>query len=211
MVGEAHFAFSYTPAPQDDGSVAGLFGVCIEITDQVVANRILASERRRLALLFERSPTFMAVLRGPEHVIELANPRYMELVGHRSVLARTVAEALPDAAAQGYVPLLDEVFRSGQAYSAVGSKYVRQETPGGPVEERYVDFVYQPFLNDQSEVTGIFVHGVDVTERKKMEPALQTANETLERRVTERTAELQTILTCRSIGGANGNASHSFP
>jgi PAS domain-containing protein len=69
---EAHFAFSYTPARQDDGSVAGLFGVCIEITDQVVANRILASERRRLALLFERSPTFMAVLHGPEHVIELA-------------------------------------------------------------------------------------------------------------------------------------------
>jgi PAS domain-containing protein len=46
---EAHFAFSYTPARREDGSVAGLFGVCIEITDQVVANRILcvrASEAR---------------------------------------------------------------------------------------------------------------------------------------------------------------------
>jgi hypothetical protein len=41
------------------------------------------------------------MLRGPEHVIELANPRYMELVGHRSVLARPVAEALPDSAAHG--------------------------------------------------------------------------------------------------------------
>jgi PAS domain S-box-containing protein len=192
---EAHFTFSYTPARQEDGSVAGLFGVCIEITDQVVANRILAFERQRLALLFEQAPTFMAMLRGPKHVIELANPRYMELVGHRSVLARPVAEALPDAAAQGYVSLLDNVFRSGRAYSAVGSKYVRQETPGGPIDERYVDFVYQPILDDQRQVIGIFVQGVDVTERKKMETALQTANETLERRVADRTAELQNIQT----------------
>ena len=192
---EAHFAFSYTPARQEDGAVAGLFGVCIEITDQVVANRILASERRRLSQLFEQAPTFMAMLRGPEHVIELANPRYMELVGHRPVLGRTVGEALPDAAAQGYVGLLDEVFRSGQAYSATGSKYARREIQGGPVDERYVDFVYQPILDDRGEVIGIFVQGVDVTERKKMEFALQTANETLERRVAERTIALQNIQT----------------
>jgi PAS domain S-box-containing protein len=36
---EAHFAFSYTPVRDDDGTVAGLFGACIEITDQVVENR----------------------------------------------------------------------------------------------------------------------------------------------------------------------------
>jgi PAS domain S-box-containing protein len=154
-----------------------------------------AFERQRLALLFEQAPTFIAMLRGPEHIIELANPRYMELVGHRSVLARPVAEALPDAAAQGYVSLLDNVFRSGRAYSAVGSKYVRQETPGGPIDERYVDFVYQPILDDQRQVIGIFVQGVDVTERKKIETALQTANETLERRVADRAAELQNIQT----------------
>jgi hypothetical protein len=68
--------------------------------------------------------------------------------------------------------LVDEVFRSGQAYSAVGSKYARQETAGGPIDERYVDFVCQPILDDQSEVIGIFVQGVDVTERKKVETAL---------------------------------------
>ncbi len=192
---EAHFAFSYTPARRDDGTVAGLFGVCIEITDQVLANRVLASEQQRLALLFEQAPTFMAMLRGPEHVIELVNPRYLELVGHRPVLGRTIAEALPDAVAQGYLELLDAVFRDAKAYSAVGSKYLRQETRDGPVDERYVDFVYQPILDSQGAVIGIFVQGVDVTEHKKMEIALQIANETLESRVAERTAELENIRT----------------
>jgi PAS domain S-box-containing protein len=192
---EAHFAFSYTPARRDDGTIAGLFGVCVEITAQVFANRALASERKKLTQLFEQAPTFTAMLRGPDHIIELVNPRYLDLVGRKDVLGRTLADALPDAAAQGHVELLDQVFRSGQAHSAIGSRYARQAAPEGPVDERYVDFVYQPILDDREGVIGIFVQGVDVTEHKKLETALQIANETLERRVAERTAELQNIQT----------------
>jgi PAS domain S-box-containing protein len=188
---EAHFAFSYTPVRQDDG-VGGLFGVCIETTEQVMANRALKAERQNLALLFDQAPTFMAMLRGPKHVFELANPRYLELVG-RSVLGRTVADALPDAAAQGYAGLLDAVFQSGKAYSAVGAKYARQSEPGESIDERYVDFVYQPIADEQGNVIGIFVLGVDVTERKRMEFELQSTNESLERRVAERTSELRNI------------------
>ncbi len=184
---EAHFAFSYTPARLEDGSVAGLFGVCTEITGHVLANR-------QFARLFEQAPTFMALLRGPDHVIELANPRYIELVG-RPVLGRTVAEALPDAVAQGYLDLLDGVYRSGKPYSAISSRYLKQETPDDPVDERYVDFVYQPILDSHDKVIGIFVQGVDTTERRKMELALQNVNVDLERRVAERTNELNNIQT----------------
>lgn len=57
--------------------------------------RSLESERSRLAYLFTRAPAFVAVLRGPEHVFELVNPSYSELVGGRDVLGKTVREALP--------------------------------------------------------------------------------------------------------------------
>jgi PAS domain S-box-containing protein len=190
---EAHFAFSYTPAELDDGSVGGLFGVCIETTDHILTNRILASEQQRLATLFDQAPTFMAMLHGPEHRIELANPRYLELVGNRPVLERTVAEALPEAVEQGYLKLLDSVFQSGNAYSATGAKFTVQPSPGGPTDERYIDFVYQPIVEVDGRVIGIFVQGVDVTERKAMEMALQAANESLERRVEQRTADLENI------------------
>jgi PAS domain S-box-containing protein len=192
---EAHFAFSYTPAQVEDGTVSGLFGVCIEITNQVIANRALEAQQQRFARLFDQAPTFMAMLRGEDHVIELANPRYLELVGHRDVLGRTVAEALPDAVAQGYLALLDTVFKNNEAYSAIGSKYSMQKRPGGPSDERYVDFVFQPIVGGDGLVIGIFVQGVDVTERKMMEIALQAANNTLERRVAERTETLQNIQT----------------
>jgi PAS domain S-box-containing protein len=170
---EAHFAFSYTPTELDDGSVAGLFGVCIETTDHVLANRNMASERERLARLFEQAPTFMAMLHGPEHRIDLANPRYLELIGNRPVLGKTMAEALPEAVEQGYLELLDSVFQSGKAYSATGSKYAVRSSPDGPAKERYVDFVYQPVLDADGHVSGIFVEGYDVTEHVAANEAIR--------------------------------------
>ncbi len=192
---EAHFSFSYNPVRDETGAVVGLFGVCVEITEQVLANRALASQREKFAALFEQAPTFMAMLRGPEHRIELANPRYIELVGNRPVVGLTVAEALPDAVAQGYLGILDTVFRTGEAFTAVGLKYAAQADPSGPVDERFLDFVYQPIIDSDGQVSGIFVQGVDVTERRNAEDALQYAKETLERRVEERTEALQIVQT----------------
>jgi PAS domain-containing protein len=36
----------------------------------------------------------------------------------------------------------------------------------GP-EERYIDFVYQPIVEPDGSVTGIFVHGIDITDNKR--------------------------------------------
>jgi signal transduction histidine kinase/CheY-like chemotaxis protein len=127
--------------------------------------RTLGFQPEQIAGLFEQAPAFMAILTGPDHRIDLANSHYLELVGHRDVIGRTVAEALPDAVSQGYLELLNEVYRSGRAFSATSAKYAVQTAPGGPTDERYVDFVYQPITGDQGTVTGIFVHGVDVTDK----------------------------------------------
>ena len=54
----------------------------------------------------------IALLRGPDHVYELANPDYLALVSHRPVLGRPVREALPELAGQGIFELLDEVQRT---------------------------------------------------------------------------------------------------
>lgn len=162
---EAHFSFSYTPARGKDGTVQGLFGACIETTSKILAERQALSEREQLARLFEQAPTFMALLVGPNHRIELANPNYMKLVGHRPVLGLTVAEALPDAVEQGYLALLDQVLATGQPYRAESAVYTAQGEPGGPVQSRYLDFVYQPVLGRDGTADSIFVLGADVTDR----------------------------------------------
>jgi PAS domain-containing protein len=172
---DVYWTYSYSPIDDDTApnGIGGVLVVCTETTQQVLASRRIATERDRLAQLFEQAPTFMAMLRGPEHRIELANPSYMQLIGHRPLLGRTLAEALPDAVAQGYLVLLDDVYRSGKAYSATSAKFEIQALPGGPTVERFVDFVYQPIKDQLGEVTGIFVVGADVTDRARADAALR--------------------------------------
>ncbi|WP_438396519.1 ATP-binding protein [Caballeronia sp. DA-9] len=121
-----------------------------------------------LTTLFEQSPSFMAILEGPTHRIVRANANYLRLVGDRPILGRTVADALPDAQAQGYGELLDKVFNTGEAYSAFSAKYAVQTVAGGPVVEWFVDFVFQPLRDSDGTITGIFVEGYDVTDRTQV-------------------------------------------
>lgn len=171
---EVYWTYSYSPI--DDATapagVGGVLVVCTETTAQVLAARRLTTERDRLAQLFEQAPIFMAMLRGRDHRFELANPAYAQVVGGRPVLGRPLAEALPDAAAQGYLELLDQVFATGQPYSATGAKFIMEVVPGQPTVERYVDFVYQPLREADDTVSGIFVLGADVTDRALAERAL---------------------------------------
>lgn len=124
-----------------------------------------------LTQMFEQAPTFMALLRGPEHRFDLANPSYLRLIGDREVVGRTVAEALPDAVAQGVVGILDDVYRTGVPYTANGARFVIQAEPGGPTQERFLDFVYQPLRDSDGKVNAIFIEGADVTERTLAERA----------------------------------------
>ncbi|WP_082479397.1 MULTISPECIES: PAS domain-containing protein [unclassified Methylobacterium] len=137
--------------------------------------RLLRAQSGSLAQMFEQAPSFIALLSGPEHRFTLTNAAYQRAIDHRDVVGRTVAEALPDAAAQGYVDLLDDVFRTGRIHKATGARFDVQATADGPVNERYLDFVYQPITDAQGTVVGIFVEGHDVTERTLAETALRAS------------------------------------
>jgi two-component sensor histidine kinase len=162
---ETHFAFSYTPVRIESGEVGGMFCACTETTGEVIARRQILAERTRFQQMFQQAPSFMAMLGGPEHRFEWVNPAYLRLVGDRALIGRTVAEALPDAMAQGYGALLDQVFGSGEALIQSGARYAIRVEPRGPEVERFLDFVYQPVRDQANTVVGIFVEGYDVTAR----------------------------------------------
>jgi signal transduction histidine kinase/DNA-binding response OmpR family regulator len=101
-----------------------------------------------------------------------------------------VREALPEIEGQGFFELLDNVFDSATPFVGANMRVQLQRAPAAPLEERYVNLVYQPILGADGAVEGIFVDGYDVTHQHRAEAALQALNETLEQRVTLRTAEL---------------------
>ncbi|KQW43379.1 hypothetical protein ASD88_15025 [Pelomonas sp. Root662] len=186
---DVYWTYSYSPIDDEDSpnGIGGVLVVCTETTEQVLAHQRIAAERDQLGQLFEQAPTFMALLSGPQHKFEIANPSYLKLVD-REVVGQTLAEAMPDAVAQGYGGLLDRVYASGEAYIATGAKFMSQSRPGEPATERFVDFVYQPIKGKDGRVTGIFVEGADVTDRERADAALR-ANEARYRELSRALAE----------------------
>lgn len=166
------WTYSYSPIdePTAENGVGGVLVICAETTERVRTARRADDERALLGRLFDQAPSFMALLEGPEHRFQLVNPSYRQLVG-REVLGKTVEEAVPEAVAQGYVDRLDEAFRTGRPFRALGSRLLVQPEAGGPLEEHFIDFVYQPIVDGAGAVTGIFVEGSDVTERALAELA----------------------------------------
>jgi PAS domain S-box-containing protein len=202
---DAHFTLGYSPVPDPTapGGVGGIFVTAMEITERLQAerkvqqaqtalreaNQALEAERAFLRNLFQHAPSFMAVLRGPSHQFELANDAYAQLIGHRSVVGKTVREALPELQGQGFFELLDGVLATGAPYVGRRVPASLQRAADSAEELRYIDFVYQPFFNPSGEPLGIFVDGFDITERVTAEDALRQFNETLEVQVEERTRE----------------------
>jgi signal transduction histidine kinase len=129
-------------------------------------------EMGRLSDLFEQAPAFFAVLSGPDHVFEMVNRSYQQLIGHRDVLGKTLREAVPEAEEQGFLALLNEVFQTGKPHVGRGMPIHLARTPKNPLELRYLDFVYQPKRESDGSISGIIVLGVDVTEAKRSEQVL---------------------------------------
>ncbi|HVZ59283.1 MAG TPA: PAS domain-containing protein, partial [Terriglobales bacterium] len=156
----------------------------------------LSLQRARLGELFHQAPAFIAVLRGKDHVFEMTNPLYQDLIASRNVLGKSLLDALPELVEQGILPLLDRVYQTGLAFRAHSFKVKLAHIAGQPLEDRYLDFVYQPVREADGSISGIIVLGVDVTERWQAEQALEESRSQAQQRLSE----LETIYRSAPIG-----------
>lgn len=150
----------------------------------------LRSERERLISLVKDAPAFVALLDGPEFTFTYVNDAYYRLVGNRPIVGLTLKEALPEIVAQGYDEILRRVMETGEPYLVRERLVMLRVEAGGPLEERYVDLVYQPALDPEGNVTGVLTHGNDVTEQVRSRKAVIRLNEELEDTVRQRTEDL---------------------
>ena len=168
---DAWFTYSLSAVRDADHEIVGFFNVAAETTGQVLNERALAATQaaaeraeRQLREVFAQAPAFLAVLHGPTHVFQFANDAYLRLIGRTSVTGLTVAEALPEIVEQGFITLLDDVVSKGKPIVGREVPVLLARTRGGVLEQRFIDFVYQPLTGEDGANPGIVIHGTDVTE-----------------------------------------------
>jgi PAS domain S-box-containing protein len=96
-------------------------------------------------------------------------------------MGKTLAEALPEVAEQGFVKLLDEVRNTGIPYRGTETWLKLQRGADAPLKDACLNFVYQPVHGADGQIDSIFVHAIDVT-------VLVRAREDAERLAHERQA-----------------------
>lgn len=173
------FTFSYSPLVQEDGRIAGLYCVCVETTQAVLAQRQLLAREEWLKSLFHQAPGFAAVLRGPNHHFEMVNQTYQNITGNRPLVGLTVAQAFPEVIGQGYGALMDGVYATGEPYVARAAPVTVNQGEGKAPYEALLDLMYQPLRDAQGRIEGIFLQGNDVTEQHRAQQALQAFSDSI--------------------------------
>ena len=87
---------------------------------------------------------------------------------------------IPEARNQLFIEMLDNVYRTGEAYVASAAPIWLNRATDRPAELHYLDFVYQPVREPDGSISGILVEGYDVTDRKRIENALAESERRLQ-------------------------------
>lgn len=136
----------------------------------------------KLYSLFSQAPASIVLLQGKDHTFEFANEKYLELIGKdKKIIGKTVAEVLPGLEEQGFISILDKVYKSGKPFHGQEMLSILPGKNKKLVKEVYHNFVYQPYKNHKGKVVGILAHAVDVTPLVKSRLELEQLSEKAEK------------------------------
>lgn len=138
----------------------------------------------RIESLLADAPIMIAVVKGPAHVLEFANPPFLAIFGDAAdLIGKPVHEALPYIKGQFRSSLLKKVFATGKAFIDYERHLV---LPSG--REYYFNIAFQPVKSPDGTVDSIYIYGMDVTGQVT---ARHHESDARERRITEQTSRLK--------------------
>lgn len=175
-----------TPVLDNDGNVVYFIHSPINVTELNKATQreqagveALKQQQQQLYSTFMQAPVGIAILKGPEFVVDLINPQISKLYGQTAeqMMGRPIFDCIPHVKGQGFEELLDSVRLTGVPVKGEGASVLLERN--GVLETVYVNFVYQPFRETDGTISGVIVVANEVTEtiiaKKKIEEAEERA------------------------------------
>ena len=164
---------SASPAPEELASRVRAL-LAWQARERERRDETLIRERyERLHAFLTQAPAIINVFHGPEHTFEFVNERFLQLLGERAFLGKTVREAQPELEGQGIYELLDRVYRSGELFQGDTVPVHVSPGPGLPTREQFYSFTYHPLRAADGRVQGVGSFAFDVSEIMRTQRELE--------------------------------------
>lgn len=125
----------------------------------------LAQSREYIRTIIEQAPVGIAMLKGPNHIIEIANPRILKIWGREEsqVIGYAHELARPELIGQPVNRWLKEVYQSGKP--KVNKEFLVKLRDGEGLREAIVNSIYQPIFSEDGSISGVLVILEEITKQ----------------------------------------------
>jgi PAS domain S-box-containing protein len=152
-----------------------------KIRAQIKIIKVRGHAEQQLRNLLREAPVAIAIYRGKDHVVELANDRMLAYWGKTAdqVLGLSVFTILPELELQGFKAIMDGVLKSGERFLSgdIPVEFVR----ASHIETVYINLTIEALKDDSGQITGMMAVAADVTSTVLARKELEKANKDLEK------------------------------
>lgn len=147
------------------GQVVRWYGTSTDVEEQYQLRQQFIANEQHLQQILSQVPAQVATLLGPEHVYGFINEQAQQLLGAAVKPGMIAAQARPSLVETGYISLLDQVYRTGKPFELLEMPTEEPGLYGAPSRALYFDGALRPLTDEEGQIQGVLVFGMDVTER----------------------------------------------
>jgi signal transduction histidine kinase/FixJ family two-component response regulator len=131
-----------------------------------LARRAHAREREDFHTLFMQAPNVFLILRGPEYIVELANPAACRVLrrSYEEILERPLFEVVPELEGTEFRTTLDGVLRTGAPYQGREVSSAVRWRGESEAKIEYYNYVFSPLRSSEGRIEGVLIDAFAVTE-----------------------------------------------
>jgi PAS domain S-box-containing protein len=175
-----YWSASSKPVLDSNGEVSFILHSTADITDQVKAEKRQQKlrEAEKTYKLLMQAPVAVCIVIGPDNIVQIANDEMLSFLGKsEDIVGKPLLESIPETIDQGFAQILDQVRKTGLPFQ--GAEYQVSLNVNGGKEDRYYNFICEPYYDSPSDKTasGVFSVAHNVTEqviaRKKLKESEQ--------------------------------------
>jgi len=164
---DVYINFVYEALKEPDGTISGIVALATDVTAQVLARNIIEDSEKKFRNTVEQVPLGIAILKGRDLIVEMANPTYLKIIDKREsdILYKPLFDAVPEAK-ESTEALLLNVLETGNPYAT--DEFSVTLNRYGQKEVTYFNIVFQPLREENNKITGVILAAYEVTEAVKI-------------------------------------------